>query len=105
MAKVPVVRAFRLPIIAAAIALTVAPAAAQSRNDLDYMAYGQPSPYGQSYAQNYASTPAPADSGGAIAALRRAFSSPARPYTQPQAYDPPPASTPSPQAYDAYAAA
>jgi polysaccharide export outer membrane protein len=110
LAKVPV-RASRLPIVAAALALanglpmTVAPAAAQSRNDLDYMAYGQPSPYGQSYAQNYASTPAPADSGGAIAALRRAFSSPAPTYTQPQAYDPPPASTPSPQAYDAYAAA
>jgi polysaccharide export outer membrane protein len=105
------VRASRLPIVAAALALanglpmTVAPAAAQSRNDLDYMAYGQPSPYGQSYAQNYAPTPAPADSGGAIAALRRAFSSPAPTYAQPQAYDPPPASAPSPQAYDAYAAA
>jgi polysaccharide export outer membrane protein len=112
MAQVPVVRAFRLPIIAATLVLanglptTVVPAVAQSRNDLDYMAYGQPSGYGQSYAQNYAPTPAPAaDSGGAIAALRRAFSSPAPTYTQPQAYNPPPASTPSPQAYDAYAAA
>jgi polysaccharide export outer membrane protein len=106
MAKVPVVRAFRLPIIAAAIALTVAPAAAQSRNDLDYMAYGQPSAYGQNYAQSYAASPPPAaDSGGAIAALRRAFSSPAPTYTQPQAYDSQPAAAPSPQAYDAYAAA
>src|SRR5579871_2622788 len=101
MAQVPVVRAFQLPIIAAALALTATPAAAQSRNDLDYMAYGQPS----AYAQSYASPPA-ADSGGAIAALRRAFSSPAPGVTtQPQAYDPPPASAPSPQAYDAYAAA
>jgi polysaccharide export outer membrane protein len=106
MAQVPVVRAFRLPIIAAAIALTVAPAAAQSRNDLDYMAYGQPSAYAQNYAQNYAPTRAPAaDSGGAIAALRRVFSSSASTYTQPQADDPPPASAASPQAYDAYAAA
>ena len=93
----PVVRAFRLPIIAAALALTTAPAAAQSRNDLDYMAYGQPS----AYARNYA----PADSGGAIAALRRAFSSSLRTDAQPQASDPPPASAPSPQAYEAYAAA
>jgi len=96
-------RAFRLPTIVAALA-TIAPVAAQSRNDLDYMAYGQPSAYGQSYSQNYAAPPA-ADSGGAIAALRRAFSSPAPAYTQPQAYGPPPASTVSPQAYDAYAAA
>jgi len=102
---VPVVRALRLPIIAAAIALTVAPAAAQSRNDLDYMAYGQPSAYGQPYPQSYATSPQPADSGGAIAALRRAFSSPAPAYTPPQAYSPPPVSMPSPQAYDAYAAA
>jgi polysaccharide biosynthesis/export protein len=105
MAQVPAVRASRLSIIASALALasglsvTIAAAAAQSRNDLDYMAYGQPS------AQNYAPAPSPAaDSGGAIAALLRAFSSPA-PYTQPQTYNPPPASTPSPQAYDAYAAA
>ncbi|WP_024516421.1 polysaccharide biosynthesis/export family protein [Bradyrhizobium sp. Tv2a-2] len=101
-------RASRLPIIAVALALanslpmTAVPAAAQSRNDLDYMAYGQPSAYGQ----NYAPAPPPAaDSGGAIAALRRAFSSPASSYTQPQSYNPPAASTPSPQAYDAYAAA
>jgi|SRR5581483_5635556 len=100
MAQVPVVRAFQLPIIAAALALTATPAAAQSRNDLDYMAYGQPSAYAQSYAP-----PPAADSGGAIAALRRAFSSPAPAATQPQAYDPPPASAPSSQAYDAYAAA
>src|SRR5579872_2016007 len=99
MAQVPVVRAFQLPIIAAALALTASPAAAQARNDLDYMAYGQPSAYAQSYAP-----PPAADTGGAIAALRRAFSSPA-PATQPQAYDPPPPSAPSPQAYDAYAAA
>ena len=102
----PVVRAFRFSIIAASLALTAAPAAAQSRNDLDYMAYGRPSAYGQNYARSYAPAPPPAaDSGGAIAALRRAFSSPASADTQPQAYDPPPASTPSPQAYEAYAAA
>jgi len=100
---VQVVRASRLPIIAAALALanglpmTGSPAAAQSRNDLDYMAYGQPSAYSQNYA--------PADSGGAIAALRRALSSPAPTYTQPQVTNSPPAYTPSPQAYDAYAAA
>jgi polysaccharide export outer membrane protein len=104
MAKVPVVRAFGLSIIAAAIALSVAPAVAQSRNDLDYMAYGQPSASGRPYAQNYAPAPQPADSGGAIAALRRAFSSPSPAYTQPQAYDPP-AAQPSSQAYEAYAAA
>jgi polysaccharide biosynthesis/export protein len=104
MAQVPVVRASRLSIIAGALALasglsvTIVAAAAQSRNDLDYMAYGQP------YAQNYASAQSPAaDSGGAIAALRRAFSSAAP--SQPEIYNPPPASTPSPQAYDAYAAA
>ncbi len=104
MAQVPVVRAFRFPIIAASLALTAAPAAAQSRNDLDYMAYGRPSAYSQNYARSYAPAPA-ADSGGAIAALRRAFSSPAPADTQPQAYDPPPASATSPQAYDAYAEA
>jgi polysaccharide biosynthesis/export protein len=110
MAKVPVVRASRLPIFAAALVLAngllvaIVPAAAQSRNDLDYMAYGQPSSYGQPYAQNYAPAPT-ADSGGAIAALRRALSSSTPAYTQPQAYNPPPTSTPSPQAYDAYAAA
>jgi len=97
---VPVARAFRLSITAAALALTAAPAAAQSRNDLDYMAYGQPS----AYARNYAAPP-PADSGGAIAALRRAFSWSAPASAQPQADDPPSASTPSPQAYEAYAAA
>jgi polysaccharide biosynthesis/export protein len=101
---VPAMRASRLPIIAAAIALascpsiTAIPAAAQSRNDLDNMAYGQPSTYGQSYAP---APPTTADSGGAIAALLRAFSSTAS--TQPQASDPPQA--PSQPAYDAYAAA
>jgi polysaccharide export outer membrane protein len=106
MAEVPVVRVSRLPIIAAVLTLanslpvTAIPAAAQSRNDLDYMTYGQPSAFGQNYAP-----PAAADSGGAIAALRRALSTPAASYTQPQASNPPPAATPSPQAYEAYAAA
>src|ERR1700743_3261204 len=57
MAPVRVVRAFRLPMIAAVIALglsgcmhTSGPVAtAQPSSDLDYMAYGQP----------YASNPAP----------------------------------------------
>jgi polysaccharide biosynthesis/export protein len=111
MAQVPVVRAFQLPIIAAVLALanglavTVPPAVAQSRNDLDYMAYGQP------YAPNYAPPPT-ADSGGAIAALRRALAAtPAPIYAQPPAYaqqpsySPPPAYNPPQQAYDAYAAA
>jgi len=108
---VPAVRASRFSIIGGAIALAnglliaAPPAAAQSRNDLDYMAYGQPSAYGQNYTQNYASAPPPADSGGAIAALRRVFSSPAPSYTQPQAYNSPSTYAPSPQAYDAYAAA
>src|SRR5262249_5183025 len=97
----------RLPITAVALAsgltMIVDPVAAQSRNDLDYMAYGQPSAYRQNYAANYA--PAPADSGGAIAALRRAFSSLGSTPVQPQADNPPPPSTPSPQAYEAYAAA
>ena len=106
----PVVRASQLPIVVAALALanslpmTAVPAAAQSRNDLDYMAYGQPAAYGQNYAPNYAPARS-TDSGGAIAALRRAFSSTAPAYTQPQAYNPPPAPAPSSQAYDAYAAA
>jgi len=75
MAPVRVARAFRLPIIAATIALalsgcmqTAGPlAGAQPSSDLDYMAYGQP----------YSSAPAAAadSSGGAISALRNSFAS------------------------------
>jgi polysaccharide biosynthesis/export protein len=95
MAPVRVVRAFRLPIIAAITALalsgcmsTTGPVAtAQPQSDLDAMAYGQPYP------------PAPqgavADSGGAIAALRTSFAA-----APPRAYAP----APAPAAY-AYAAA
>jgi polysaccharide export outer membrane protein len=111
---VPAVRAFRFSIIAAALALgltTVAPAIAQAQNDLDSMAYGQPERGYNSYA-----APQPADSGGAIAALRRALTTEFRPtYSQPPVYASqpayrsspayaPPASTRS-SPYEAYAAA
>jgi polysaccharide export outer membrane protein len=79
MAPVRVVRAFRLPIIAAMIALGLSGcmhasgpvATAQPQGDLDAMAYGQP----------YAASPrvvvaAPSkDGGGAISALRNSFAS------------------------------
>src|SRR5712671_692517 len=95
MAPVRVARAFRLPIIAAALALagcmhaTTQIAMAQPQNDLDSMAYGQPY------------TPAPqnsADSGGAISALRNSFAAaPRRAYAPvPGAY----AAAPMPAAYD-----
>ncbi len=108
----PVVRAFRLPIIVAALALAnglsaaVPAALAQAQNDLDYMAYGRPSSAYSSAHSSYAAAPrSAADSGGAIAALRRALSAAPRPaYTQPPAYTPPPAYAQRP-AYDAYAAA
>jgi polysaccharide export outer membrane protein len=102
MAPVRVARAFRLPIIAATIALalsgcmqTAGPVAvAQPSSDLDYMAYGQP--YG----------PAPAGAmdsgGGAIGALRNGFAS-ASPRAD--AYAPVPvaytAAAPGPASYDA----
>jgi polysaccharide export outer membrane protein len=83
MAPVRVVRAFRLPIIAAMAALalpgcthTSGPVATvQPQGDLDSLAYGQP--YG----------PAPrvavADSGGAISALRASFAGPPPRYYAP----------------------
>ena len=103
MAPVRVARAFRLPIIAATIALalsgcmqTAGPVAvAQPSSDLDYMAYGQP--YG----------PAPAGAmdtggGGAISALRDNFAS-ASPRAD--AYAPAPvaftAAAPGPASYGA----
>jgi polysaccharide export outer membrane protein len=107
MAPVRFARAFRWSIMVAGlggcVAAAVPGALAQGRNDLDYMTYGQPSGYA-------APQPAP-DSGGAIAALRRAFAGASRPayyaqppaYTSPPAYAPPPAAAPTP--YDAYAAA
>jgi polysaccharide biosynthesis/export protein len=102
MAPLRVARAFRLPIIAATIALalsgcmqTAGPGAvAQPSSDLDYMVYGQP--YG----------PAPAGAmdsgGGAISALRDNFAS-APPHAH--AYAPIPvaynAAAPGPTNYDA----
>ena len=101
-----VVRAFRLPIIAAMTALGLSGcmhasgpvATAQPQGDLDAMAYGQP----------YASSPrvvvaAPSnDGGGAIAALRNSFAS-----SRPAYYAPGPvavpvgyAAAPQPVAYD-----
>ncbi len=72
-------RAFRWSMMVAALAAAVPGALAQGRNDLDYMTYGQPT--------YVAPQPAP-DGGGAIAALRRAFSRPA--YVAPApAYAPP----------------
>jgi polysaccharide export outer membrane protein len=94
MAKVPVARAFRLPIIAAmtALALSGCPVAvAQPQNDLDSLAYGE----------LYNPAPPPsnaADSGGAISALRNAFAAAPR-----RAYAPAPAAyaaAPMPAAYD-----
>src|SRR6266481_6127924 len=95
MAPVRVARAFRLPIIAATIALalsgcmqTAGPVGvAQPSSDLDYMAYGQP--YG----------PAPAGAmdsggGGTIGALRDGFAP-----APPRAY----AYAPTPVAYTAAA--
>ncbi|MGE5158157.1 MAG: polysaccharide biosynthesis/export family protein [Gemmatimonas sp.] len=118
----PVVRAFRFPLIAAALALGltgVAPVAmAQAQNNLDEMAYGQPDRGYNSYAE-----PQPADSGGAIAALSRFLGARPRPtysqapasgqvpahasqrvYGSPPVYASPPTYT-RPSGYDAYAAA
>ena len=106
-------RAFRCSIMVAALAGCLAAAVpgarAQGQNDLDYMTYGQP--------QTYAAPPRSSDGGGAIAALRRAFSRPAY-IPAPQAYAPPPGAAPvvmqapvtaapvvAAAPYDAYAAA
>jgi polysaccharide biosynthesis/export protein len=103
-------RAFRWSIMVAALAGSLAAAVpdalAQGRNDLDYMSYGQPGAVA-------APQPAP-DGGGAIAALRRAFSRPTY-MAAPQAYAPPPVAAPgpvvapapvaAPAPVDAYAAA
>lgn len=114
----PVVRAFRFPTIAAALMFsltTAAPVAvAQAQNDLDNMAYGQA---GRGYNSYVAAQSPAADSGGAIAALRRALTAAPRPaYSQPPAYSSQPAYAPpsayasphadrQPSPYDAYAAA
>jgi polysaccharide biosynthesis/export protein len=102
MAPVRVVRAFRLPMIAAMTALALSGcmratgpvAVAQPQGDLDSMAYGQ------AYypAQSYPAQTVAADSGGAISALRTAFAStPRRVYAAaPVAY----AAAPIPVAYD-----
>jgi polysaccharide biosynthesis/export protein len=109
MAPVRVVRAFRLPIIAAMTALglsgcmhTSGPVAtAQPQSDLDYMAYGQPysaAPRGYVAASSN-------DGGGAISALRAGFASSRPRYyaaapvaaSVPVAY----ATAPMPVAYDA----
>jgi polysaccharide export outer membrane protein len=105
MAPVRVVRAFRLPMIAAMTALclsgcmhTSGPVAtAQPRSDLDYMAYGQP------YDASRGMVAAPSnDGGGAISALRASFAS-----SRPHYYAPGPApgpvvyaAAPTPVAYD-----
>jgi polysaccharide export outer membrane protein len=116
--RVPVVRAFRLPMIAAALALanglSLTTAVAQPRNDLDYMAYGQPANSGQAYRYSSYATPPrpPANSGGAIAALARALAATSR-SSDAQSYNaqpvPPPATAPpafrTPSSYEAYAAA
>ncbi len=94
-------RAFRLSVLIAALVLanglpaTIPVALAQSHNDLDNMAYGRPNG-SLSGSNNHG---AAADSGGLIAALRRAFSSAPRPADAPL----PAAAKPS--AYNAYAAA
>src|SRR5229473_3992284 len=100
MALVRAARAFRLPIIAAMVALalsgcmqTAGPVAvAQPSSELDYMAYGQP----------YPPAPAVAVGGGAISAPRNSFAS-ASPHAY--AYAPVPAAyasaAPMPVRYDA----
>ncbi len=93
-----VVRAFRLPIIAAVAALalsgcmhTASPVATGNpQGDLDSLAYGQP------YAYAPSSQLTDSSGGGAISALRTALA------TAPRGYAPQPVATPA--AYDAYAA-
>jgi polysaccharide biosynthesis/export protein len=105
MAPVRVARAFRLPMIAATIALALSGcvhtsgpvATAQPQSDLDYIAYGQP------YDASRGVVAAPSnDGGGAISALRASFAS-----SRPHYYAPVPASAPvvyaaapTPVAYD-----
>jgi polysaccharide biosynthesis/export protein len=93
MAPVRVARAFRLPIIAimTAFALsgcmraTAPVATAQPQGDLDSLAYGEP--YHPAAAAGVAATSSPAESGGAISALRNAFAAPRRAYAPaPAAY-------------------
>ena len=105
MAPVRVVRAFRLPIIAAMTALglsgcmhTSGPVVtAQPQSDLDYMAYGRPY---NAAPQRFVRSPSNvADSGGAISALRASFAGP-RPLSYSStsaAY----AAAPMPAVYDA----
>jgi polysaccharide export outer membrane protein len=103
MAPVRVARAFRLPIIAATVALalsgcmrTTDPVAmAQPQSDLDAMAYGQPYPT----TPRGASPSKSADSGGAISALRNSFAAaPSRSHAAvPVVY----AAAPQPVTYDA----
>ena len=87
----PFARAFRFSITVCALAgclVASAPGAqAQGRNDLDYMSYGQPGAVA-------APQPGP-DGGGAIAALRRAFSRGTY-MAAPPAYAAPPAAAPAP---------
>src|SRR5476649_2932312 len=102
MAPVRLARAFRLPIIAAMIALalsgcmqTAGPVAvAQPSSDLDYMAYGQPY-------RPAATVAVDPGGGGAISALRTSFASASPP---PYAYAPAPvayaAAAPVPVSYD-----
>src|SRR5271169_6702828 len=102
MAPVRVARAFRLPIIAATVALalsgcmqTAGPAAvAQPSSDPDYMAYGQPY-------RPAAAVAVDSSGGGAFSALRNSFAS-ASP--GPYAYAPAPvayvAAAPLPVSYD-----
>jgi polysaccharide export outer membrane protein len=104
MAKVRVVGAFRLPIIAAMTALALSGcmhatgpvAVTQPQSDLDSLAYG-PAPAGTAY-----SSPSASDSGGAISALRNAFAAPPqRSYAPVQdAYAAAPMPAPMPVAYD-----
>ena len=81
MALVPIARAFFLPIMAAAIALsgcmqTAGPVATvRPSSELDYMAYGVP------YSPPPAAATADSSGGGAISALRNSFAS-----TAPRAY-------------------
>jgi polysaccharide biosynthesis/export protein len=106
MAPVRVVRAFRLPIIAAMTALGLSGcmhasgpvATVQPQGDLDAIAYGQP--YGGSPRVVVA---APSDDGGgAIAALRNSFASPRPAYYAPGPVAAPVvyAAGPAPVAYD-----
>jgi polysaccharide biosynthesis/export protein len=106
MAPVRVVRAFRLPIIAAMTALGLSGcmhasgpvATVQPQGDLDAIAYGQP--YGGSPRVVVAAPSS--DGGGAIAALRSSFASPRPVYYAPGPVAAPVvyAAGPAPVAYD-----